>query len=236
MNRALTLLLPLVIASGCSTFDPAELPEDEAFIVAVLSCELPPGITPPVNLAHHSWFMLKKGSELDWAILEVITTKAFTEDYVVSHRPVSGKTARRLERWDREVHLHTVVTGEDAERMIPELEELAAEYEDSRNYRGWAGPNSNTFVDYLGRHVSGLRFELHHNAVGKNYAPLLRACLTSTGMGVEFDTYLFGVQLGIEEGFEFHFLNLTFGVDFFPPALKLPFLPRLGFQETTFFR
>ena len=71
--------------------------------------------------------------------------------------------------------------------------------------------------------------------VGKDYTPIIRVGPTTTGLGLEFDTYLFGIQIGIEEGIEFHFLNLTFGVDFFPPAIKLPFVPRLGFPKPTFF-
>ena len=106
---------------------------------------------------------------------------------------------------------------------------------DARNYRVWAGPNSNAFVDRLGRQVSGLRFELHHNAFGKDYTPIIRVGPTTTGTGLQLDTWLFGIRLGLEEGFEFHFLNLTFGFDLFPPAIKLPFAPRLGFQETTLF-
>ena len=153
-----------------------------------------------------------------------------------SPRRISGANARARTRWTRDVFLHQVVTGDEAKRIALFLEAAGKEYEDSSNYRGWAGPNSNTFVDRLGRACDGLRFELHHNCVGKDYTPIVRAGLTTTGMGVELETYLFGFKLGLEEGIEFHFLNLTFGIDLFPPALKLPFAPRLGFQETTFFR
>ena len=39
--------------------------------------------------------------------------------------------------------------------MIEFLEAAGEDYEDSRNYRGWPGPNSNTFVDRLGRALGG---------------------------------------------------------------------------------
>ena len=34
--------------------------------------------------------------------------------------------------------------------------------------------------------------------------------------------------MGLREGLELHLLGLTLGVGLWPPALKLPLLPRLG--------
>ena len=42
---------------------------------------------------------------------------------------------------------------------------------------------------------------------------------------------LLGVSVGREEGFELNLLGLNFGIDFFRPALKLPFIGRLGVGE-----
>lgn len=229
-------LLALLLVAGCGNFDPAELPRGEEWIVAVKSARLPPSTPTLVGLAHHSWFDVKRGGEDRWRRLEVITNHAFTDDDVYDPVWISAATARSTTRWGRDVFLHQVVVGDEAKRIAAFLEQAGQEYEDSNNYRGWAGPNSNTFVDRLGRACDGLRFELHHNCVGKDYTPLVRAGLTSTGMGLELEFYPFGFQLGLEEGIQFHFLNLTFGIDLFPPAITLPFLPRLGFQETTFFR
>jgi hypothetical protein len=40
-----------------------------------------------------------------------------------------------------------------------------------------------------------------------------------------------GVSLGRQEGFELNLLGLNFGIDFLNPALKLPFIGRLGVSE-----
>jgi hypothetical protein len=40
-----------------------------------------------------------------------------------------------------------------------------------------------------------------------------------------------GVTLAREEGLELNLLGLNFGVDFYRPALKLPFVGRIGFGE-----
>jgi hypothetical protein len=40
-----------------------------------------------------------------------------------------------------------------------------------------------------------------------------------------------GVTMAREEGFELNLLGLSFGVDFLKPALRLPFIGRLGVSE-----
>jgi len=42
---------------------------------------------------------------------------------------------------------------------------------------------------------------------------------------------LLGVSVAREEGFEINLLGLNFSIDFFNPALKLPFIGRLGVAE-----
>lgn len=233
MPRA-PLCLLLLGLTACARFDPAELPESEPFLVAVKSCCLPSHLPPPVSLAHHSWFDLKQGSEERWLRVEVMSREAFTRRDVVSVAAISSARARASERWENAVHLHAVVRGPEAERIGQEVVRLARGYPDARVYNGWPGPNSNTFVERLGRAVDGLRFQLHHDAVGKDLDGLLRLGLSATGSGVELETPLLGLQLGLEEGLELHVLQLGFGLDLWPPALELPFLPRLGFPATSF--
>jgi hypothetical protein len=40
-----------------------------------------------------------------------------------------------------------------------------------------------------------------------------------------------GVAVGREEGIELNLLGLNFGIDFHKPALKLPFVGRLGLAK-----
>jgi hypothetical protein len=42
---------------------------------------------------------------------------------------------------------------------------------------------------------------------------------------------LLGVSMAREEGIEFNLLGSNFGIDFVKPALKLPFIGRVGVGE-----
>lgn len=98
-------------------------------------------------------------------------------------------------------------------------------------YFPWPGPNSNSFVDYIGRNVAHLAFELSPQAVGKDYSPYIHVGRTTTKTGIELETPVLGFQIGFNEGVELHLLQLTFGVSIFPPALKIPFIGRFGFER-----
>jgi hypothetical protein len=123
--------------------------------------------------------------------------------------------------------------GADIDRLIERLHAAAASYPYQRQYTLWPGPNSNTFIAYLGRAVPELSLELPPTAIGKDYLPgggiLAR---TPSGSGVQLSLAgLLGVTLGLEEGVEINLLGLTAGIDLWPPALKLPGIGRLGFAE-----
>jgi hypothetical protein len=53
---------------------------------------------------------------------------------------------------------------------------------------------------------------------------------SGTGVQVSFGGVL-GVMLAAQEGVELNLLGLSAGVDFWPPALKLPGVGRIGFPE-----
>ena len=78
-----------------------------------------------------------------------------------------------------------------------------------------------------------LRMDLPSTAIGKDY-PINGSLLdqTPSGTGYQFSMLgLVGLTMAREEGFELNLLGLTFGVDFYKPAIKLPFIGRLGFGE-----
>jgi len=133
----------------------------------------------------------------------------------------------------REVRLHAVWRGRPAEEAIPCLRAHAPgiEREIHPHYLPWPGPNSNTFVDRLLR-LCGLHADLPATAVGKDYRGVIGISRTSGGTGLQLETPIFGLRLGLTEGIELHLLALAFGVDFWPPALLLPIDPgRLGFDD-----
>jgi uncharacterized protein DUF3750 len=120
--------------------------------------------------------------------------------------------------------------GEGVDGLIARVQAAVETYPYPASYRTWPGPNSNTFIAYLGRAVPELRLDLPVTAIGKDFIPGgLPGAMAPSGTGVQLSLFgLLGVMAGTEEGLELNVLSLTFGVDVKRPALKLPMVGRLG--------
>ncbi|MCY4590350.1 MAG: DUF3750 domain-containing protein [Alphaproteobacteria bacterium] len=122
------------------------------------------------------------------------------------------------------------IRGSRAERIIGQLGPAVAAYPARSHYRIWPGPNSNSFTAWLARTIDGLGVDLPPTAVGKDYlvgGGAMAPSPSGTGWQVSLGG-LAGVLVGLDEGLEVSLLGLTWGIDFDPPALKLPGLGRLG--------
>ena len=110
-----------------------------------------------------------------------------------------------------------------AEAVIARLPDAAKQYPYTR-YRAWPGPNSNTFVAYLGRAIPELRLTLPSLAIGKDYLPLAQPiAVTPSGTGYQLSLGgLLGATLARDEGLEFNLLGLVAGVDLRHAAFKVP--------------
>jgi hypothetical protein len=130
-----------------------------------------------------------------------------------------------------DVRIHGVWRGRRAERMIACIRRAGPRYPHRARYLGFPGPNSNTFVDWLMRRC-GLRANLAAGSIGKDYRGAIGLSFTSGGTGVQIETPLVGLRLGLTEGIELHLLGLAIGVDWWPPALIVPVGPgRIGFDD-----
>lgn len=120
--------------------------------------------------------------------------------------------------------------GQSAEALIPKIQAAIQSYPYADEYRSYPGPNSNTFLAHIGREVPDLGLDLPPTAIGKDYRPLWQPIgLAPSGSGVQVSLFgLFGLTLGLEEGFELNVLGLGLGIDFNQFALRLPFVGRLG--------
>ncbi len=129
--------------------------------------------------------------------------------------------------------LHAVWRGDDAERAA---DCLAAHAHDAKHYIEdhyvfYPGPNSNTFGDVMLRRCN-LHASLPSTSVGKDWRGWIGAGVTSEGTGLQVETPVFGLKVGLKEGIEVHVIGLSFGVDFWPPAIIVPLGPgRLGFAD-----
>ena len=126
--------------------------------------------------------------------------------------------------------LREVRGGADVDALIARLHSAARAYPHQHEYRLWPGPNSNTFIAYLGRAAPELHLDLPPTAIGKDYLPEAALLASApSGGGVQFSLAgLLGVTVAAEEGFELNLLGLSLGIDLSPPALKLPGVGRLG--------
>ena len=180
-------------------------------------------------MAVHSWIALKPAGAAAYTRYEVMgwgvgngspairVNRAGPDNYWFGSRP-----DRLLDR-----------RGAGVDELIARIEAAVAAYPYPDSYRTWPGPNSNTFIAYLGRAVPELRLDLPATAIGKDFIPGGGpVAMSPSGTGVQVSLFgLLGVMAGLEEGVELNVLSLTFGVDVKRPALKLPIVGRVGFTQ-----
>lgn len=177
--------------------------------------------------AVHPWIVYKRAGDQAYTRFEVIgwgRTNVVRRNHARADGQWYGATPKLL----------VFKQGAQAASLIPDLEKAVASYPYAQTYRSYPGPNSNTFLAHIGREVPGLELDLPPTAIGKDYRPLNDAFGTApSGSGVQMSLEgLFGLIASPQEGIELNLLGLGIGVDFNCPALRLPFVGRLGFDGT----
>jgi hypothetical protein len=174
----------------------------------------------------HTWIATKPARATEYTIHQVIGWRIYRGLPAVFSAPGIPDA-----RWfGNEPSLLVDLRGEPAAKAIPKILAAIDSYPYPNEYTLWPGPNSNTFTAYIGRLVPELRMDLPATAIGKDY-PVNGSIVAHTPSGTGYQVSMLGV-LGVsmarEEGFELNLLGLNFGIDFLKPALKLPFIGRLG--------
>ena len=230
-------------------------------LFAVLSCQAPlgrdyrradrssAGIAPTPETEAEAVVQVYAARALNWRGVFgvhtwIATKEAFATEYTV-HQVIGWRVFRNLPavisapgvpdgRWfGNEPVLIADLRGEAAANAIPKIIDAVASYPYSDRYNLWPGPNSNTFTAYVGRQVPELRMDLPSTAIGKDYpinGSLVDRAPSGTGYQISM-LGLLGLTVAGEEGIEFNLLGLNFGIDFHRPALKLPFVGRLGIGD-----
>lgn len=216
-------VLALSLLASCA-LAPSSIPR-EPYLVLVKSVQLPDREWLPwyTRFADHCWVDFK--DDRGWWRAE---WNRHTPE-VQLHEMV-GEVARADVRWEMKVQVHSVTGGEDAKEIAARIHRRAREYPYQDRYHAFPGPNSNTFVAWLAREC-GIHVELPTTALGEHYVATFRAGLTTTGTGLEVETYPLGIEVGLKEGACVYLFGLPIGVGIWPPSVKLPFLPAipLGF-------
>lgn len=181
----------------------------------------------------HSWLALKEKN-----------ASQYTTYHVIGWRTQRGLGTIRIEKDIPDRHwfgakpeLIASYIGPKAEVMIPQIEAAVKSYPYPDHYRVWPGPNSNTFISHINRNVPGMGVELPPNAIGKDWigdGDLIGWSESNTGVQVSLLGAL-GLTVGLAEGVEVNVLGLSFGVDFYRPALKLPLVGRVGMKDSSIF-
>jgi hypothetical protein len=176
----------------------------------------------------HTWVAVKPEGK-GYLVYEVIGWRLYSSDtaVVIRNRAPDG-------RWfGAAPELIAERRGADAAALIERIDKAAREYPWSGEYKVWPGPNSNTFTAWILRAVPELAADLPPTAVGKDYSGGRLITTAPSGSGLQLSLFgLLGVTASAVEGLEVNVLGLTFGVNPFDPAVKLPIVGRLGPART----
>lgn len=118
--------------------------------------------------------------------------------------------------------------GPEAARILDVLAGVSR-YPHARTYRLYPGPNCNTFAAWVLREA-GVPFDWPPEAVGVDWCGAFGMRRSNGLAGLLIETPVAGCEAGLREGLELHLGGTVWGVDLWPPALKLP-CGRLGFPE-----
>ncbi|MEX1099509.1 MAG: DUF3750 domain-containing protein [Bacteriovoracaceae bacterium] len=238
LGKVLSVLFLLLFTLSCGSKGDHRTASRESALIAPIAKELDQDIFQIYvarawswrgYFAVHPWVAWKKAGEKEYTTAAVIGFRMRNgKSSVVVHKDVPDR------RWfDSMPELIFQAYGAKAGKIIKQMPALIKSYPYHFQYRAWPGPNSNTFVSYLIRSVDEIDAELPAHAIGKDW--LARSYMfDSSPSGKGYQMSLLGVAgltVGLEEGVELNFLSLNFGVDFWPLALKLPFVGRVGMDD-----
>ena len=177
------------------------------------------------NFGVHTWFAVKAAGAKAYTVYEVTGWKMRWSGNAVS---VSERAPDA--RWyGNAPELLAEKRGAGVDALIERIEKAVRDYPYANEYAVWPGPNSNTFTAWISRAAPELRVDLPPTAIGKDYLGDRLVDSAPSGSGFQLSLGgLFAVTASGVEGLEVSLLGLTFGVDPFSPALKLPLVGRVG--------
>ncbi len=173
----------------------------------------------------HTWVAVKPREAKTYRVYEVIGWRLRRSDTAL----VVSERAPDAHWFGSAPEVLAEKRGAEAEALIPKIEEAVRAYPYAKEYSAWPGPNSNTFTAWVSRAVPELKVDLPPTAIGKDFLGERVIASAPSGSGVQISLVgLFALTASGVEGLEVNLLGLTFGIDPFSPALKLPLIGRIG--------
>ncbi len=176
--------------------------------------------------AVHTWIAAKPAGAKGYTRYEVIGWRARGGGSALS---ISDDGAPDAEWYGARPRLIRDLRGVGAQAVIAKLPGAAASYPWATTYTAWPGPNSNTFIAWIGRAIPELRLTLPPLAIGKDYLPggeFIASTPSGTGWQLSVGG-LVGATAARDEGVEINLFGLVTGIDFRHPALKFPGIGRV---------
>ena len=174
MVKAITTLLLSIFIVGCSSQDWRTAKRDSDNI-APLPSEHPEAVIQVYGadlfgvrgyFAVHTWISTKQKGAQDYTVYDV-----------VGWRTGRGLPALQIKQdipdrywYNSKPDLILDIRGEEAERLIPKIDEAAKRYPWANEYTLIPGPNSNTFPAWIGQQVPELGLKMPFKAFGSGYA------------------------------------------------------------------
>ena len=174
----------------------------------------------------HTWIATKSRNAKTYRIHQVIGWRARR-----GGAAISSSTGIPDRYWyGNRPQVLAELRGPKATTAIGKIDKLVKQYPYNHQYTLWPGPNSNTFIAYMSRHLPELRIDLPPTAIGKDFltgGKLVAPSPSNTGYQVSLFGLL-GLLASVEEGVEINILGLSVGIDPLDLAIKLPGIGRLG--------
>ncbi len=165
--------------------------------------------------ATHSWIVTKQAG----------SSKYNRYDVVGWGSPVRKNLRAPDGKWySNEPVIHHHLTGKQARKLIPIVEDKVSKYRwrEYGDYTVWPGPNSNTFVASILRQVPQLATTTPVTAVGRDYPADNQWVTYSDGvLRVTIGGYA-GFVIGKTIGLELNFLGLVAGFNPSDLSIKIP--------------
>ncbi len=179
---------------------------------------------PKGIFAVHSWIVMKRPDSEFFEVSQVIGWRQEFNGNVLFR-----ETNVPITTWHgNEGELVLDLRGNEVIPILDQVDAAISEYPWSKEYTLYPGPNSNTFVAWIGLKVPEMGLDLPSTAIGKDWRPLKHALGPSaSGTGVQASLLgLLSTSIGFEEGLEINILSLNFELDLFDLALEIPLFGR----------